>query len=552
MRNSPQRAEMVNLMDLDLHPHDFSPREQPTDLALPEISKKEEVQVSVETPSEPKYKIPLDFEKYIDELIQKGRAVRSLRFDFDIVKSKEDLLKKLARYKALDSISDDEYAQALSRLGESPSSVVEVREENTRTKSEKVISQEAPQEESAFSSLKVARDEYALAEAEWQKNLLRRQKMFAKTIASLAPEREAPEIEEPRELVLARSEYEKARGAFVSSQVQSDAGFLEHEWLLEELSLFQNKKSEYLGEMTKRIFTKALGNFDGMDKNTRAKSSEKILMGDFAKKKEKTEFAGYRTVPVRMVDSNTIPIRRSLSHVSRVSDGVERRSVVSHETEESVSLYPVEVSFVNESFGKGLDRLKQQILDSYKKDIPKFIQLHVLDKANEEIAKEFSVRVEDVLDSSKLVLDENGNLVYTDKDGSRSVLVVDKRVPVQKVLESKQVFENVGENFAPETEKDSHPERLEMDTAEEGVGTTTLAMPFEEGNIQVVRGEGGDLNKIKVLYNGVEMAEGIALPNGADLHLLKTKEVRGGLLFTTVYERAFKHLKPFLKTLKTA
>ena len=81
------------------------------------------------------------------------------------------------------------------------------------------------------------------------------------------------------------------------------------------------------------------------------------------------------------------------------------------------------------------------------------------------------------------------------------------------------------------------------------LGKVVLPIPFEGGKINIIQGVDDVSNKVKVLLNGKEIANGIVDEN--DSVVLLDKSLKSPWWQTeTVYERALKHAGPLLKTLR--
>jgi hypothetical protein len=558
------------------------PLRSAVDIAMEKTEKHVEAKAS---PEAEKYRIPQAFMEYIDDLIRIDRKLRSLKFDYDIIDSKEKLKRKLARYRATDAgdLSEEEYEKALSLIdGEAyehiPTSA-EVAMKKTDTYAEHPAEtpdaapevpavQHAPEaaplaaekiDESLERDLSDAREAYISQLKAWKaKNQQNKSWVRKNILGNLGIDRQMPLVSEPEELVEARTAYETAKKRYAESLFKDDPA----DFLREGDSAVLPEALLAVRESEDAVFEKELAGALSGGMSAWAKASEymrhavaeKLLSADMpgfgSLAAAEAPYSGFRQHQA----PEAMPEASSAGNAPKRVDGIFKKKHAASEEHLSESVGTVDMEHIEERERDFLAHVEEES-DPRKAELLKKAGALMGGAAesasgendpSEGAASGIDEAVSEEMppeDEAQPVKEPAGEADIRPEGEGDAVAKLEGAAeqPVLPVLPD--AFQD-GTQFSKERVAFSLQFQAELDKLQ--LGIKPIPIPFEMGSIHIVRGLEGDPNEVTVFLNGKTIAEG---PVGK---VAFDKSLKGSWFMDNAYQRAFKskELQKELKKLK--
>lgn len=463
---------------------------------------------------EEKFVVPKELTDYLDFLIVKKKLpLRTLRFDVEFSRSKEEVAKHLEDHsEKIGNIEAKDLDKMFSFIGYGkeisiPEDVV-VKNENTQPILQDAVS--AADEVKAVTqkvaevsnvSLEILRANYANLYISHIQKLKSDIKVYKMMMSQLGANKVMPTRPEPTELIIARKEYHDAR---------KKAGFDLDKSIEESFSLISSEVVAFPMRAQERL-KKAFSYFDNYVND--AQVSESLMNAD----------SGSIAL---IVDPNTYGGMRAEKIIQQVSPK-EETQIISETTPKPI--------------GGIINYAKESVL---VKEIQKKEEIEQI-KPKPELVPEKKIE----------------KIHHKEIKQSKLVDLAPEKPEVIPVPEIKVEIIQSFENFIPKTEEKSLEipknkfavrkveEKLPVDSA---IAQTPLVAQnvypteFEDKKLEVQHGFPGKPNDLKVFYDGKEIAKGIV---GGKVAI--NKEYKSGfLLADTQEERALSHAHKIIKTLR--
>lgn len=539
---------------------DLSNIPKPTNLDIETIDKtSSSPEGTKEEESSEDFEVPKGFRTYVMDLKAQKRKTSVLEWDMRPPASKERIISSLKRSLALNDFSEAEYNTAIAKLeslsekSDVPSAIdiamrvtdkyvekkgdegAEVKKPETEVVPEEVIAPDSSIE-NAEEKLEEARKNFVVQVMSWEKQKAENRRTFKKLISSLGTDREAPEQEEPVDLVEAREVYKEAKkekykpflekGVVEMRQVEGqilplrEIKYETNVKLSEEIEVEQNKLRETfesnLTEPERELAVRGLEKFGKVSRIARLMLSDMLASGTalvFGQRAGEIAraYSGYR-------------MERAVGSIAQKVDGIQKKNIENIHTDAIEELKTnIDEENLLERESRFMDVLeKEKNLNKKRRLISaglsaitgtKKIETPETEKAPENTAES----------SENTAFVFNGKEIAHEKDG---ILVLDD--DFQDGSENKEARIAFSEAF-----DEKYKESL--------LGITPIAIKFEEGRIYVTHTNEG----IRVFLNGKEIARG---KDRKSVELMKG--IEKGWFLNSVYQRALEHAAPVIKTIK--
>lgn len=503
----------------------FTKAIQPTELPpVPPIVVVDGAQLNEEVKPQKKYSAPKELLDYLDILIVKKKLpLRTLKFDIEFSKSKEEVARHLEDHKEkIGNIDGPDMDKLFGFIGYGqeevaaiPSSDTDVSTENMQVIKDvqgslnslaEVVSRDAVPGQ--VLDIKTLRDHYALTHVEYARKVKEDTVVYKIMMSQLGSSRSMPERPEPEELLEARKEYYQTR----------KEKKLDRESSIHESALYSDSEIPHFSIKMQERLKRAMETFDVYVNIVQL--SESLLGADTSsleKIVDPEKFEGMR-VTEEAVASEVEVRKPELDAVLVPSEKIATMAIA--HTEEH----------------------KED--DVTKKYDPQDVRFEIMSASG---ANFIPKNVVDTISAPGKAEDKSVKMVSQ---------VVTPEVPANIVSEMRKE-EVVVEKSQEKMDKDrAQPEVEEKPVEMAPVDSVVAEQPpkaqnvfpteFEDKTLEVHHGFPGKPNEIKVFYGGREIASGLA---GGRVAI--NKEFKAGfLLADTVEERALKHAHTIIKTLK--
>jgi uncharacterized protein (UPF0297 family) len=453
------------------------------------------------------YIVPKEILDYLDILIVKKKIpLRTLKFDIEFSKSKEEIAKHLEEHSStVNNIDKSDLDKLFGFIGYAEPAVVpeendaDVQNENVQEIAQATVSENLNQnivkEDTKPVDLKLLRDKYSSLRIEYLKKIKQDKYVYKMMMNQLGGNKSMPDRPEPINLTEARKEYYQAR----SSQKMS------REVSINESVLYAESEIPNFSIKTQERLKKALSTFDSYSNLPQV--SEALLSADFSaveKIIDPDSFGGMRVTSAEIKNDIT-PV-----------DIIETEP---RKPELDAVLLPSEKLLKMES--AKTEEVKVEVAT------PKY---------NPE-----DVKVELMLASGANFLPKK--VVEPEKIAEE----VKKEEVVTEKVEEKQVEETKKEEVSENAEKPAEMPPVDSIVADKPAeAQNVFPTEFEDKRLEVHHGFPGNPNEIKVSYDGKEIAKGLV---GGKIAI--NKEFKAGfLLADTQEQRALKYAHTIIKTLK--